>query len=253
MRGVGTGSATRRLPLPNNELRTLVKQAARHQSAADDLKGKVAAHDRRLSALSHREHDIARAIKTLKLRLASATRTLDEHDRPFRRRHHSFEITQAKHQVAELPASIENLEQELTELPEVAEAERAAKRRTVQKGTTAPRRAKADRVQAALGDDACVRGAQAAADPDQRLLDHLGSVPQDPTARGQWIEAAGRVAQHHALWGVAAGSLAGPMPPLGNDDYAVTFYAADRAIADLDRNIGVDRRSLGRPGPGLSL
>ena len=104
----------------------------------------------------------------------------------------------------------------------------------------------------ALGTDARVRGEQAATGPDQRMLDHLGPVPQDPAARDQWIDAAGRVAQHHALWGAPAGSaLVGPMPPLGNDEYPVTFYAANRAIHDLHRAVG--RRSIEREVPGLSL
>lgn len=188
------------------------------------------------------------------LRLASATRTLDEHDRPLRRRHHRSEIAQARRQVLDLPASIEESEEAMAALPGMVEAERAAKHATMQKAAAGPDRDDAERVQVALRDDARLRGEQAATEPDRRLLEHLGPVPEDPAARGQWIEAAGRVAQHHTLWAVPSGStLVGPMPPLGNDQYPITFYAATRAIHDLDGTIGVDRRTLSRPGPGLSL
>ena len=250
--GAQPGKANRPIPLPEAELRTLVKQAAHHQAVADKLEREVAAHDRALSDLAVRRQRLARSIETEKSRLASATRTLEEHDRPFRRRHHRFEIAQAKHNVADLPDSIEQSEQELAELPEAVEAERATKRRTVQKAITGLGHGGTVRSQATLGADARVRGEQAATDPDQRLLDHLGPVPQVPAARDQWIDAAGRVAQHHALWGVPAGSaLVGPVPPLGNDEYPVTFYAANRAIHDLDRAVG--HRGIEREVPGLSL
>jgi conjugative relaxase-like TrwC/TraI family protein len=250
--GAHTGRAIRPVLLPEAELRTLVKQAARHQAVADKLDREVAAHDRALSDLARRRQQLTRSIETEKIRLASATRTLDDHDRPFRRRHHRFEIAQAKHNVSDLPDSIQQSEQELAELPGVIEAERASKRLTVQKATTGPDRLRAERVQIALGDDARVRGEQATTGPDQRLLDHLGPVPKNPAARDLWIDAAGRVAQHHALWGVPAGSaLVGPMPPLGNDEYPVTFYAANRASHDLDRAVG--RRAIEREVPGLSL
>jgi hypothetical protein len=194
------------------------------------------------------------SIERERLRLAGATRTLDELDRPLQRRRHRSEIEQARRQVLDLPTSIEESEQALAELPEMVEAERAAKRETMQKAAAGSDRDNSERAQVALRDDARLRGEQTATDPDIRFLEHLGPVPEDPAARGQWVEAAGRVAQHHTLWGVPSGSvLVGPMPPLGNDEYPSTFYAATRAIHGLDRTIGVDRRSLARPGPGLSL
>lgn len=253
--GTGTYGASRRAPLPEAELRTLVKQVARHQAAADKLDRVVAEQDRTLADLALRRQQLPRSIETEKCRLASAKRALDEHDRPFRRRHHRFEIAQAKHNIADLPDSLEQSAQELAELPEAVKAERAAKRQTIQKATTGPGRAEPDRVQAELRDDARSRGEDAiAANPDQRLLEHLGPVPKDPAARNQWIDAVGRIAQHHTLWGIPAGStLVGPMPPLGNTEYAITYYAANRAVADLDRTLEVDRRTLGRSVPGLSF
>jgi hypothetical protein len=43
------------------------------------------------------------------------------------------------------------------------------------------------------------------------------------------------------------------MPPLDHGDHPITYFAAIRAVADLDRAIGGDRRSLARPAPGLSV
>jgi len=253
--GLGTesGRAARSKPLPAAELRSLVKQAARHRAVADGVDRVVAAHDRALSDLALRREQLTMSIERETLRLASATRALDG-DRPLRRRHHRSKIAQARRQVLDLPARIEESEQALAELSGMVQAERAAKRETIQKATAGPDRDSSGRIQVALRDNARLRGEQVAADPDRRLLEHLGPVPEDPAARGRWIEAAGRIAQHHTLWGVPAGSvLVGPMPPLGNDEYPITFYAATRAIHDIDRTVGVDRRSLGRPGPGLSL
>lgn len=249
---IGTGRASSRKPLPEAELRSLMKAAAVHQTAVDKLNWNLVEHDRELSALVFREQRLTELIGSAKARLASETRTLDEYDRPLkRRRQHRFEITQAKKQVGSLPATIEQMEQELAALPELVAAEHAAKRRTFERGTTGD---KVKRVQDALADDARVRGEAAAAEPDQRLIDHLGPVPDHPLARDKWIDAAGRIAQHHALWDTPIDpALVGPPPALGDAGYSVTFYAADRAIQDLDDMVGVDRRSVDRPGPSLSL
>lgn len=70
-------------------------------------------------------------------------------------------------------------------------------------------------------------------------------------ARDLWITAAGRIAQHHALWPVPEGHVLGSRPPvMGHDDYAFTHYAVQRAVADLDRAL---TRVLTRAAPGLSL
>jgi len=48
-----------------------------------------------------------------------------------------------------------------------------------------------------------------------------------------WVAAAGRVAQHRALWDLPETTLVGPLPPIGQPDYEITYYAANRAIADF--------------------
>ncbi len=81
------------------------------------------------------------------------------------------------------------------------EAERKAREQTERLGR-AMRRGRPQRVEQALDDDARARGMAAAHEPSPLLVSHLGSVPDDPTARERWVEAAGRIAQHRALWPV---------------------------------------------------
>jgi hypothetical protein len=93
----------------------------------------------------------------------------------------------------------------------------------------------------------------AAHEPSPLLAEYLGPVPSDPTARDRWIEAAGRIAQHRALWDLPDDSLIGPSPPVEERGYEITYYAASRAITELGA-IGTSR-SLGaqRAAQGLSL
>ncbi len=67
------------------------------------------------------------------------------------------------------------------------------------------------------------------------------------------MAAAGRVAQHRALWDLPETTLVGPLPPLGQPDYGTTYYAANRAIADLNKTVGIPHLGPERSAPGLSL
>ena len=68
------------------------------------------------------------------------------------------------------------------------------------------------------------------------------------------METAGRVGQHHALWGEPDGAaFVRQMPTFDNDDYRHTFYAANQTIHDLDEAVGVPRRFVEHEAPGLSL
>jgi hypothetical protein len=78
-------------------------------------------------------------------------------------------------------------------------------------------------------------------------------VPDEPAARERWVTAAGRVAQHRALWDLPETTLVGPLPRLGQPDYDVTYYAANRAIADLGETVDMPRSTPERAAPGLSL
>jgi len=255
-RSVAAAPAGRaRLPLPADELRDLVQRAIRQQAAADEHQAALDDHRQSISNLVRWAREADREHRSAEQRLADARSTLAEHDRPLHRRQHRAEIHQAKHDVAELPGKLSSLSQELTGLDTRHDREKKAQRRTIASAKARPEDFAIDKSKAALTDDARTRGEQIAADPGPRYLDQLGPVPSDDKGRGRWVEAAGRVAQHHALWGEPAGqAFVGHMPTFDNDeDYRLTFYAANRAIHDLDDAVGVPRRSVEHEAPGLSL
>lgn len=95
--------------------------------------------------------------------------------------------------------------------------------------------------------------ASSAEQPAPLLITHLGQVPDEPIARQRWVAAAGRIAQHCALWDLPESTLVGPLPPLGQHDYEITYYAANRAIADLGRSPHRPPAEVERTGGGLSL
>ncbi|QYG93247.1 relaxase domain-containing protein [Iamia sp. SCSIO 61187] len=239
-------------PLPERELRALVRRASAHRATAERISWRLRDHDRALADLAWREGELQDQIRHARTRLADATRTLDERDSPLHRRHHRAEIASAKREVESLPGWIDDLESELTELPDAIEAARSAREQALRLDE-AVRRSEPERVEHAIEADARARGMEAADQPTSLLVAHLGPVPDDPTARGRWIEAAGRVAQHHALWDLPDDSLIGPCPPVGERGYDITYYAASRAVSELAPS-GMSR-SLGakRAEQGLSL
>ncbi len=250
--GPGPKTPRRREPIPEPELRALVRQAAAHQSAADTLRLRLDEHGRSLAALTQRKRDLPELVGQATTRLTDATRTLDQPDRPLRRRGHTAEIARARNEVRSLLGHIEGLERELEDLPTTIQTERAARDQAIE--VHADRHgADAERVRQALDDDARIRGEQSVENPADLLLEALGPVPDEAVARERWVAAAGRVAQHRALWDLPETTLVGPLPPLGKPDYGTTYYAANRAIADLNETVGLDRRAAERDGPGLSL
>lgn len=234
------------------DLRALVKGAAVQQAAADSLHRRLADHDRSLAAFARREEELHDGIGYARTRLTDATRTLDEHDRTLRRRGHRIEIARAKTEVRSLPGHIEDLERELAELLTTIEAERAARDRAVERAADPHGHGDTERVRELLDEDSRIRGQRAAGRPTPVLITHFGAVPDERIARERWVAAAGRIAQHRALWDLPEGTLAGPRPPLGEPEYAITYYAANQAIADLGRSYATDAPGHG-PGIGLSL
>lgn len=236
-------------PLPERELRALVGRVAAYRAAATRLSWRLRDHDGALAHLAERNEEMHDQIRHARGRLTEATRTLTEHDRRLHRRQHRAEITNAKREVESLPERIDDLERELDGLPGDIEAARRARAQTVRLGE-AMRRGEPERVEQALDDDARARGIAAADQPASLLVAHLGPVPDAPTARGRWIEAAGRVAQHHALWDLPDDSLIGPSPPVEERGYEVTYYAANQAITELgpsrtSRSLGAQRAERG--------
>jgi conjugative relaxase-like TrwC/TraI family protein len=253
-RGVAAAPAARpRLPLPADELLDLVQRTICQQAAADKHQAVLKAHKQNLSNLASWAREANREYRSTVRRLAEAKRMLAEHDRPLHRRQHRAAIRQAKQDVADLPGRLDALNQERTDLVSRHAAEKKAQHRTNIAAKARPENFAVDRTDAAIADDARTRGERIAAGPDPVYLDHLGPVPDAPEAREHWIDAAGRVAQHHTLWGQPTGpTFVGHMPTFNNDeDYRQTFYAANQAIHDLDRTAGIPHRA--QQCPGLAL
>jgi len=158
-----------------------------------------------------------------------------------------MEIENAKREARALPARIDEMETELSELPKEVEAARSAREQTVRLDE-AVRRGEPERVEQALLDDARARGTAAAHQPSPILVSYLGPVPKDPTARDRWVEAAGRIAQHRALWPVAGDVPLGPPPLGGPPELSLTYYAATRAAVEAG-----GRDQIRRTGPELGL
>lgn len=239
-------------PQPEKELRALVVRASAHQATAWRLQSRLRDHDRTLADLVERREELPVELRHVRARFTAATRTLADRDRPLRRRHHRPEIASAKREVESLPGWIDDLERELDELPGDIEAERVAREQTERLGR-AMQRGEPERVEQALDEDARARGMAAADQPTSLLVGHLGPVPSDPAARDRWVEAAGRIAQHRALWPVANDVPLGSPPLDGPPERSLTYYAATNAVADFDRAIGIERRTITRDAPGLSL
>jgi len=232
-----------------------VQRAIRQQAAADKHQAALDDHKQNLSNLARWAREADREYRSTGKRLAEAKRMLAEHDRPLHRRQHRAEIRQAKQDVADLPGELDALNQERTDLVSRHAAEKKAQHGTITVANARPEDRAIDQTEAVMSNAASTRGEQIAADPDPRYLEHLGPVPDAAEAREHWVEAAGRVAQHHALWGQPTGAaFVGHMPTFDNDDdYRHTFYAANQAIHYLDHTIGIPYPAQGREAPGLSL
>lgn len=57
-----------------------------------------------------------------------------------------------------------------------------------------------------------IRGRPAAANPSPLLVYHLGPPPSSDQEAEAWINAAGRIAQHHTLFPVRGGEILGRRP-----------------------------------------
>ncbi|MEO9164467.1 MAG: hypothetical protein ABI470_02145, partial [Aquihabitans sp.] len=248
----GPGAVARPVPLSEGELRALVEQAVASQMETAGLGYDLANHHRTIANLKQQRQEITRSVAAVRARLTEATRTLDTYDHRFQRRGHRPEITQAKVEVGSLPDEIGELEHYRQRLGVSLAGERVATDQTQRQQSVSARAT--DQLTAALEADASSRGEQAADRPSALLTAYLGPVPDDPTARGHWVAAAGRIEQHHMLWPIREDQVLGTRPrSMGEDEYAFTHYAVQRAVADLDHTLGTQRQTPGREAPGIGL
>jgi hypothetical protein len=150
----------------------------------------------------------------------------------------------------DLPDQIERLKTDRAEIARATAAEEEAGRLLLDRA--AGPTAEVTRLQQGLDQDALARGRAAAERLDPLLVDHLGSPPPGGPERERWTSAAGRVLQHRALSSVPDDTLLGPSPALGRSEEALTYYAAQDAIAEVGwRSVEfaseLDGRDVGLP------
>ena len=231
--------------LPDHLLRQLLERAhqidhdvRRAQWDLDRARRDVTNLSDRRARLQHTIHDYETRIDTSKHLLA-------EHDRPLHRRRHRHEIEGARTQLGWIPAALEKAR---TELADVTAAERQAVHLL---NEASPRVAAAHRdageclaVTVRLDSDRRARARVAVGEPS--IVERLGDRPPLGPAFGLWDEAAGRLAQHRAAFGVEA-----PIrPAISLDDTArsESERAAVAAVAALDHALCRSKeagRSLG--------
>lgn len=165
---------------------------------------------------------------------------MDELDRPLLRRRHRIELDGARHQLDWVPGAIEEGEVNLAQLSR--EQREAAER--VNKAVAVEKRrpqlmAERTIVRSQLDQDARLRGELPSLDLAPVIIEHLGRKPANETDAALWIDAVGRLAQHHAAFDLPGTTLLGRQPRLiGDDVYASSHGAAAQAIDRLDRALG---------------
>ncbi len=88
-------------------------------------------------------------------------------------------------------------------------------------------------VQRQLDSDAAVRASDLLT---TAVFDRVGARPDDPSAARLWDEAAGRLPQHQAAWGLT--DAMGRSPQIFGDAYALSYRAAVADVERLDRALG---------------
>lgn len=237
--------------LPEKELRALVARAVALEHEEAGRAFDAGTHSRSLGHISFERRQAQDSLSRIDEQLARAEATLAAHDRPMHGRGHRNAINEARADTRRLSWDRARLEKRLQDLDDEAERETHQLRAGDRSLKRAAHRTATEEVRTALDDDARVRGTHAAADPSSRLVAHLGDPPSGGPERDAWVEAAGRLAQHHVLFPIPSTQVLGSRPrAMGQDDYAHTHHAAQRAVEDLDRTLGRER-AQGRQGRAL--
>lgn len=195
-------------------------------------------HQRRIVCDLIRDRELAeRSVAGHEARLAEAKRVLEQHDHLFSRRRRRVEVESARAQFGWVPRTIE---QEREKLDRTVEALAQAQRRLAEAVAESVHRpelaGELAGIRRELDADARERALLAA---DRRCptdVPELGVKPAGGAAGELWLDAAGRLLQHHAAFGEPGGSLLGREPDvLDVDAYASSHRAVVAAIERMDR------------------
>ncbi len=229
-----------RQALVGSAVRRLLQRAAELERNLSGARFGLDVAQTRIASLSRERQSLSRSIEEHEARLEAARRTVDELDRPLMRRRHRVELDGARRQLDWVPRAIEGERAKLAQLE--GEERRAAERLTEAVALDASRpKLMAERtiVRSQLDQDARLRGEHPSVELAPVIIEHLGRKPADDAGAALWVDAVGRLAQHHAAFELPGTTLLGRQPRLvGDDVYASSHQAARQAIDRLDRPLG---------------
>ncbi len=219
--------------LPADELRVLLDQQARLTTTLDQLRTDLDELPRDCQWTSHDRDRATQNLDASSARLQAAHDTIAQHDRPFRRKGHENAIRNAHHDVETLPGDISA---QCTHIGKLTDKIHDIDRRLHRAEQLDQRRPTLETqltdIDARLGDDRRIRTRQIRRDPPGRVVDTLGTRPKGGQPSRAWDNAAGRLDQHQAAFGLTKGlgPTKGRKLPMG--------FLFSRALAEGDqRNI----------------
>jgi conjugative relaxase-like TrwC/TraI family protein len=232
------------------EVRRLLERDAELDRALTRAGAAVGIARRQVASLAQERALLTRSINEYGVRLHRAREAVERFDRPIVRRRHAVELDAARHQLGWLPGSIDQAKAKLARLArDQSDATRQLRRAVALEKSRPQLLAERITIRAQLDRDARERAQRLAIDPPTRVVERLGPPPEGAAAR-LWLDAAGRLAQHHTAFGLPDTTLLGEPPRLmGDGAYASSHRAAVQAIGRLDRSLGAQietpHRSLG--------
>jgi conjugative relaxase-like TrwC/TraI family protein len=235
------GSPTRqRQPLAAFEVRGLLQ---RENELDRMLAGgtRLAMARRQVASLADERESLRRSIREHEARLEAAERTVAELDRPLVRRRHRVELDNARRQLDWVPRTIEAEQSKLNKLHRQEGQAAEGLRKAAEFDARRPElMAERSGIRRELDEDARARTEHLGGEGlPPRWLERLGPKPASPAAAELWLDAAGRVDQHHAAYDLPEESLLGRQPGLiGDDVYASSHRGASQAVGRLDRGLG---------------
>jgi len=240
--------------LPPLELRSLLDQQAELSKALAEHQRDLDTLPRELKWVRNEERSAAADLEQSHAELGRAAATLDEHDRPFRRRGNETAIARAKQAVELLPARIDAQADRLRSSEgRVDELEqRLANARQFDIGRPALQTQLND-IDGRLNDDRGIRSRQIRRELRGRIVDALGARPAGGEPALRWDHAAGQLDQHQTAFDLTdgLGPTRGRRLPVG---FLHSRSLVERAQDQARQSIGREKRqTLERSGIGMDI
>lgn len=192
--------------LPPEELRSLLGQQAQLTSTLDQLRTDLDELPRDYQWARHDLERVKQQLESTTARLQAAHDTIARHDRPFRRKGHENAIRNAHHDIENLPVDIST---QRTHIGKLSDKHHDIDRRLHKAEQLDQRRPTLETqltdIDARLSEDRRIRTRQIRRDPPSRIVDTLGPRPNGGQPSRAWDNAAGRIDQHQAAFGLTKG------------------------------------------------